>query len=108
MLNHRQFCTVSGDPSWVPPPHLTVNKTHLLSPRNSDITLTTGAQNIWLFNIANDPTERSELSRVHPEKVQELLERLAYYNSTAVPVKFPALDPRSNPKLHGGFWGPWE
>ena len=64
-------------------------------------------KNLWLFNIANDPNERIELSDVYPEKVQELLERLAYYNRTAVPVRFPADDPRSNPTFHGGFWGPW-
>ena len=47
------------------------------------------------------------MSSQYPEKVKELLARLEEYNNTAVPVRYPHLDPASDPKLHGGAWSPW-
>ena len=82
---------VPGMSKWVPPSHLQG----------------TMSQNIWLFNITADPTEHKDLSETHPEIVKQLLDRLAYYNSTAVPCIYPKRDPQSNPKLHGGAWVPW-
>ena len=63
---------------------------------------------MWLFNITADPEERHDLSESRPEVVRQLLDRLLYYNSTAVPPRFPKSDPNSNPEKHGGVWGPWE
>lgn len=65
-------------------------------------------KNLWLFNIAVDPEERDDLSEQYPDVVRKMLDRLQAYNATAVPVRYPKPDPRSNPKLHGGVWGPWE
>ena len=65
-------------------------------------------KNIWLFNIKEDPNERKDLSEEMPNKVNQLLERLAYYNSTAVPCHHPDPDPKSNPIYHNGYWVPWE
>ena len=64
-------------------------------------------KNIWLFNITADPTEDHDLSDSHPDIVKKLLDRLAFYNSTAVPWKTPEYDPNANPELHGGAWVPW-
>ena len=64
-------------------------------------------KNIWLFNITADPNEQQDLSESHPQIVRQLLDRLAYYNSTAVPCLFENTDPQSNPELHGGAWSPW-
>ena len=66
-----------------------------------------GVKNIWLFNITADPTEHHDLSDSHPEIVKQLLDRLAFYNSTAVPYRFPPEDPASDPGLHGGAWVSW-
>ncbi|OWK55259.1 Arylsulfatase J [Lonchura striata] len=57
---------------------------------------------VWLFNITADPYERVDLSARHPEVVKQLLRRLSQFNKTAVPVRYPPKDPRSNPKLNGG------
>ncbi len=62
---------------------------------------------LFLFNIAQDPDERHELSAQYPEKVKELLMRLEEYNNTAVPVRYPDPDLAANPALHGGAWSPW-
>ena len=62
---------------------------------------------MWLFDIENDPNEREHLSDSNPKIVRFLLDRLAYYNSTAVPVRFPDLDPEADPVKHGRVWGPW-
>ena len=90
-----------GDPNWYPPP-------------SSDLEVEDipdfeyGKEKIYLFNIANDPEERHELSAQYPEKVGELLGRLQVYNSTAVPVRYPPPDPAANPAIHDGIWVPWK
>ncbi|XP_067874143.1 arylsulfatase J isoform X1 [Heterodontus francisci] len=65
-------------------------------------------KSVWLFNITADPYERVDLSQQYPEVVKKLLLRLAKYNKTAVPVKYPPKDPRCNPNLNGGAWIPWD
>ena len=62
---------------------------------------------VFLFNVANDPEERDELSEQYPDIVRDLLARIVLYNSTAVPARFPAPDPNSKPSRHGGVWVPW-
>ncbi|KAE8278855.1 Arylsulfatase J [Larimichthys crocea] len=54
-----------------------------------------------------DPYERVDLSQRYPHIVKKMLMRLAQYNKTAVPVRYPAKDLRSNPQYNGGVWGPW-
>lgn len=65
-------------------------------------------KNVWLFNITADPNEHNDLSAEKPDVVIILLELLTQFNNTAVPPRFPPPDPRCNPALHGGAWGPWE
>ncbi|KAK7095155.1 hypothetical protein V1264_006600 [Littorina saxatilis] len=67
-----------------------------------------GGKNVWLFNVRTDPSEWHDLSDQRPDIVRQLLDRLNYYNSTAEPCRYPSDDPRADPQLHGGFWGPWE
>ncbi|XP_026881895.2 arylsulfatase I [Electrophorus electricus] len=64
-------------------------------------------QSLWLYNITADPCERTDLSTKRPDVVWKLLERLAQYNRTAVPVHYPPDDPRANPEVNGGAWVPW-
>ena len=86
-----------GDPRWFPPPASGSEIERLPLMENK----------VYLFNIANDPEERHELSGQYPDKVSELLARIEVYNSTAVPVRYPPRDPLANPALHGGVWSPW-
>lgn len=65
-------------------------------------------QNVWLFDVKEDPLEKHELSHVYPDVVKNLLDKLTAYNKTAVHCRYPPPDPRSNPDRHGGAWGPWE
>ena len=48
------------------------------------------------------------MSDVYPHKVQELEERLNYYRSTALPVVYPMISPKADPKNFNSFWGSWE
>ncbi|XP_035827327.1 arylsulfatase J-like [Aplysia californica] len=93
---------ITGEPyngSWVPPP----GSAHKFEPDQRR-----PHQNVWLFNITADPTEHHDLSDHMPDMVRTLLGYLQRFNKTAVPTRFPPLDKRSNPALHGGVWGPWE
>ncbi|GFR66843.1 arylsulfatase B [Elysia marginata] len=90
-----------GNGSWVPPP----------GEGNSSVVVDPDppTKQLWLFNIKDDPEEHHDLSEQEPEVVERLLNALVVFNDTAVPVRFPPThDPRSNPALHGGVWGPWE
>jgi len=92
---------ITGDPgngSWVAPPHISFY---------GDLDTSQYDQNLWLFNIRNDPNEHTDLSKVQPEKVKQLLERLSAYNATAVPPRYPPNDPQCDPRKHGGAWVPW-
>ncbi|XP_046852681.1 arylsulfatase B-like [Xenia sp. Carnegie-2017] len=88
-----------GDPRWIPPPNASFNFS-----KERDFR---GRNKLFLFNIAEDPEERHELSSKFPEKVKELLAKLQEYNNTAVPVKYPKPDLASNPAFFNGVWSPW-
>ncbi|XP_065838684.1 arylsulfatase I-like isoform X2 [Oscarella lobularis] len=87
-----------GNSSWVPPPGMKC-------PTTCAGNVTTG---MWLFNIAEDPEERNDLSDAYLKKVKELLDRIEYYNSTAVPARYPDPDLMADPALHDGAWVPWQ
>ena len=104
LLNYKKnlhkliiFQYFSGDTNWYSPQ----NPSKFEKSASVD-----SEKNLWLFDIENDPNEREDLSDLNPEIVRFLLDRLAYYNSTAVPVRFPDLDPDAFPSKHG-VWGPW-
>ncbi|KAM3671845.1 arylsulfatase J [Ammospiza maritima maritima] len=104
-VNHWKLLTGNpGYSDWVPPQAFSnagPNRWH-----NERVSWSAG-KTVWLFNITADPYERVDLSARHPEVVKQLLRRLSQFNKTAVPVRYPPKDPRSNPKLNGGVWGPW-
>ncbi|CAH2300714.1 arylsulfatase J [Pelobates cultripes] len=106
-IRTKDWKLLTGNPGygdWIPPQsfiNMGPNRFH-----NERVTLYNG-KSIWLFNITADPYERFDLSDKYPDIVKQLLRRLAQYNKTAVPVRYPPKDPRSNPKLNGGVWGPW-
>ncbi|KAK6177633.1 hypothetical protein SNE40_015693 [Patella caerulea] len=66
------------------------------------------AKNIWLFNLADDPFEEMDLSPYHLDIVRSLLDRLAFYEQSSVPCRYPPFDPMSDPQRHGGQWNPWQ
>ncbi|KAL4218609.1 hypothetical protein ACF0H5_021199 [Mactra antiquata] len=91
---------ITGEPgngSWVPPPHM---DSPIIDDARKD------KQNVWLFNIAEDPNERNDLSGKRTDIVTKMLDKLLYYQKSAVPVFSPPNDPKADPE--GGFWGPWE
>ena len=92
------YVCVSGDSGWIPPPTSSFYPTYIKEDDD---------KNIWLFDINADPTEHNDLSDKYPSVVKELLDKLAAYNKTAVPCRFPEDDPRADPRLHGGAWVPW-
>ncbi|XP_060551406.1 arylsulfatase J-like [Ruditapes philippinarum] len=74
------------------------------TPRRPDRNFTT---NVWLYNIANDPEETTELSDLYPEKVQTMLQRIEYYRKGMVPCPYIRADRRADPRRRRGFWEPW-
>ncbi|XP_035663830.1 arylsulfatase B-like [Branchiostoma floridae] len=88
-----------GNGSWMPPP-----SSDLICEESDD----PPGQHLWLFNIREDPEERTDLSKKYPLVVQDLLEKLAAYKKSSVPIFYPPPDPRANPALHGDLWSPWE
>ncbi|XP_067686275.1 arylsulfatase B-like [Haliotis asinina] len=60
-----------------------------------------------LFHIPSDPCEFHNIAASHPAEVQALLDRIDEYRKTMVPPSNKPIDPRANPALHGGAWGPW-
>lgn len=63
-----------------------------------------------LFNIMNDPCEYQDVSMDNMDVVNQLYDRLMYFNSTqATPlqlINFP-VPQESNPANFGGFWTSW-
>ena len=88
-----------GNSSWIPPPEIAA--TPQVSSDYHD------KNSVFLFNITADPEERTDVSSQYPDVVDELMARLEMYNATAVPPRYPAPDPKSNPALYGNVWTPW-
>uniref|UniRef100_A0A8C9DIH6 Arylsulfatase family member J n=1 Tax=Prolemur simus TaxID=1328070 RepID=A0A8C9DIH6_PROSS len=106
-IRERHWKLLTGNPGygdWVPPQafsNLGPSRWH-----SERVPLSAG-KSVWLFNITADPYERVDLSHRYPGVVKRLLRRISRFNRTAVPVRYPPGDPRSNPRLRGGAWGPW-
>ena len=90
-----------GNGSWIPPAE------SYFPTKPAVVNALDNINSTFLFNIREDPEERNELSSVFPEMVSFLMKKLAEYNATAVPVRYPNPDPASKPKLHGNVWSPW-
>ena len=94
---------VSGNGSWIPPPHVKQGVFYGENPYSFK-----PVKNLWLFNITADPNEHNDLSASRPDIVKMMLDKLEAYQATAVPCRYPPEDKKANPKFHGGYWGPWE
>ena len=93
---------ITGNPqngSWIAPPEDTGN--HSIPDPDPK------TKNIWLFDISKDPNEKTDLFERHKDVAVSMLNKLAEYQATSVPVRYPKADLHCNPKLHNGFWGPW-
>ncbi|XP_078346464.1 arylsulfatase B-like [Oculina patagonica] len=60
-----------------------------------------------LFDIEKDPCEYVNLASQHGDIVQKLLAKLEGYRNSSVPSRNKPIDPRANPKYHGGAWVAW-
>ncbi|XP_024072802.1 arylsulfatase I [Terrapene carolina triunguis] len=103
----REWKLLTGDPGysdWIPPQMLT---NFPGSWWNLERLTDSVRKSVWLFNITADPYERDDLSDQRPDVVRALLKRLVHYNRTAIPVRYPAENPRAHPDFNGGAWGPW-
>ncbi|CAH1786463.1 unnamed protein product [Owenia fusiformis] len=120
-LRSGRWKIITGDPgngSWIPVPKATTSgiETNSISPymdtemvpEDAYTTYGDPKKNLWLFDIENDPNEHHDLSDDRPDIVDALLKRLAAYDASAVPCRYPKDDPKANPELHGGAWVPWE
>lgn len=56
----------------------------------------------------SDPCEYNTIANNNLPIVRQLLERLIQIQRQARPVWFPERDPKANPALFNGFWGPWQ
>ena len=65
------------------------------------------SKNIWLFDISSDPYEKTDLFETHQDIAVDMLNRLAQYQSTAVPPRYPLVDPFCAPVDTNDVWGPW-
>ena len=61
-----------------------------------------------LFNIKEDPCEYYNLAEDAPDILQDLMERLAAQNATAVPPRNKPADPNADPANFGGVWSSWQ
>lgn len=62
-----------------------------------------------LYNVAEDPSETTDLSAKMPDRVAELMAIVRQYNSTASrAIDRDPIDPRSDPRRHNGTWVPYQ
>ncbi|XP_071484505.1 arylsulfatase B-like [Diadema antillarum] len=94
LLTGRQY-----NSSWIPVPGSGI------APINPS---TPPTKKTWLFNIKDDPLEKTDLSDENPAMVNFLLDRLQFYLNSSAPVFWPPLDPEGDPALHNGSWTSWE
>ena len=79
----------------------------------ADDNVTSATSKLWLFNLTADPYERCNLaaSAQYAAALEQLLGRLAFYNQSSVPVRYPKDDAAAAPSKRSGrekgSWGPW-
>ncbi|KAK7098569.1 arylsulfatase B-like [Littorina saxatilis] len=59
-----------------------------------------------LYNIREDPEERTDLSHSLPDVMRFITSRLQFWMASGVPPQNAPLDPRGDPKNWGGVWTP--
>ncbi|XP_037511383.2 arylsulfatase B [Rhipicephalus sanguineus] len=63
--------------------------------------------NVYLFDLEEDPCECNNLASTHKELLESLNGTLEFYRAQTVVPLNPAVDPDSYPDLHNGTWAPW-
>lgn len=63
---------------------------------------------LHLFNIEQDPCEMVNLVEKYPGIVKNLFKLYEHYNSTYVKPVNEIMDPKADPRLHGGWISPWK
>ena len=97
--------TLAYDGWWTNDPY------HVEAPNGTALPVDAGGcQDVLLFNITADPTERNNVALAHPEVVARLQARMAWYADPANGYKaqqknFPHA--AALPPLHNGTWAPW-
>ncbi|XP_077558103.1 arylsulfatase B-like isoform X2 [Haemaphysalis longicornis] len=74
--------------------------------RSQETNFVTGEEH-YLFDIARDPCELTNLAHKRPDLLSFMLGRLKTYNETAVRPIDRTFDPKGFPENNGGLWGPW-
>lgn len=66
-------------------------------------------EHLALYNLKTDPYETNNVASSNPDIVKKLEARLKIYKESSVRPLNENLpnDPKSNPKFHDGYWGPW-
>jgi len=65
-------------------------------------------KNIWLFNIADDPNETTDLFDSNQDQAIDMLNKLAEYQATAIGPNYPAMDLNCNPANFDDTWNSWQ
>lgn len=102
---------------WYPPPgyeqsnifnHTLKNAVVKCDSPPSDPPTCTKSDGPCLFDIEKDPCEYVNLASQHNDIVQELLAKLEKYRKSSVTPRNQPIDPKANPKYHGGAWIAWD
>ena len=87
------------------------DKYDLKSLRNSSLPLSRygklRSENVWLFNIKQDPSEQNDLSSTKLYRVKMLLDRIDMYKRSAVKPQAEGNDLQCDPSRNGYAWKPW-
>ncbi|BFZ23619.1 hypothetical protein BsWGS_26657 [Bradybaena similaris] len=67
---------------------------------------TLALEQVFLFNLKDDPTEHNNIYNLHPDIVSNLTQRLQAHFNRYLPPNNPDPDPRSDPSNWGGAWTP--
>ena len=94
---------ITGDPgagAWTAPPEDS-DLESIADPDPSD-------KNIWLFNIADDPNETTDLFDDNQDQAIDMLNKLAEYQANAFGPTYPDIDLNCNPANFDDVWTWWQ
>ncbi|XP_066948452.1 arylsulfatase I-like [Macrobrachium rosenbergii] len=94
-----------GDGSWTLPPE-GLDTEDILYGYNTLGNDNPSTAGIRLFNVIDDPEERSNIAELHYDIVEDMMADLLSELLRLVPADLPPNDPSSNPKYFGGAWSP--
>ncbi|XP_059143568.1 arylsulfatase B-like [Physella acuta] len=92
--------------NWGAVGHNDTTNWHLISQLLIKETSGTRCTPYYLFNLKDDPAERTNIYDDHPDIVLQLEDRLSYHKQHYIPPNFPPGSPAANPAHYGGAWTP--